>query len=278
MDNHKINISAENCFKRFGQSFNRAQYFSCIMDNLDTSMLPNEWGIKNKSNLSYSMKAPDDKQRLVDGCKHFMQRYLVRDCIESFALCLDELFFVLLLDGKKGLASQTLYDLLSPEECGEFNGFQFGGLREKIDALENRFGLKLSEMHRRVVISLRDIRNCFAHSNGVVRVKDGQADGEQGRKFSWVTLHVFGQGVASGQQYEIELNKPFSEETHIYLRINENSRSFKVGESLSFSSAETYEIAWSLQRVAIELLKKIQNMALKPLAKTTAKQVELKKI
>ncbi len=99
-----IQFSINSCFRAFDQSFNRVKYFSCIVDNLDFSNFPAEWGIKQDNGLTYAVREPqgdDEKQRLLDGMHHFMQCYLVRDCIESFAIVLDKLFFLLLVDGKK---------------------------------------------------------------------------------------------------------------------------------------------------------------------------------
>ncbi len=46
----------------------------------------------------------------------------------------------------------------------------------KIDKLDSKFSLKLPRVQKQLINSLKDIRNCLAHSNGVVRAMDGQRD------------------------------------------------------------------------------------------------------
>ncbi len=255
MPNEKISLSLEKCFKPFDQGFNRVKYFSCITDSLDAEALPDEWVIKTESGISYGMTEPNNKAFLADGFKHFIKRYLVRDCIESFALCLDELFFFLLLHGKTVASGKSLHDALSDEEKERQVAFENAGLYGKIDKLDSQFNLKLSSDHKRAITSLKDIRNCFAHSNGVVRAGDGRKDGKEKRKFSWMVASVFGIGIQSGERQTIELNRQLSEEIHVGVEIKQQFKSFKKGEALSFSSAEAYEIAWSLHLAAAEYLK-----------------------
>jgi hypothetical protein len=173
---------------------------------------------------------------------------------------LDELFLILLLHGKKVLAKQTLRDALSDEEKERLANFKKAGIFDKIETLENQFNLKLPTKHKQVLTSLKDIRNCFAHSNGIVRADDGQKDGKQNRKFCWMTLSIFAVGVQSGERHEIEFNKPLKEAVNVCLEINKHFKSFKKREDLSFSSTESYEIAWSLQLAAAEFIKIMRNI------------------
>ena len=148
MTNHKVELSINDCFKAFDISFNRLKYFSCITDNLNVESLPCAWSITNKSGMSYQITAPeeDNKEYLISGYKHFIQRYLVRDCIESFALCLDDLFLVLLLVGKTVPSTHTLLECLNEEERISLNKFRERGLSGrdgKIKILKDRFNLDL---------------------------------------------------------------------------------------------------------------------------------------
>ncbi len=133
-----LNISIEDCFKIFEQSFTRVKYFTCITDNFDLSMLPSNWNIENSSSLKYCMNEPNeaDKQMLTDAYKHFIQCYLVRDCIESFVLSLDKLFYTLQLHGKKIPMGETL---LNDEEKKDFKKFEYMGYGCKIKKLKKNF-------------------------------------------------------------------------------------------------------------------------------------------
>lgn len=258
----KLELRVEESFNLFAQSFNRVKYFSCIADNLNAENLPKAWVIQNPSGLSYKLDVPskDKEEYLIDGYKHFMQRYLVRDCIESFALCLDNLFFMLLLHGKQAQSNQPLYNCLSEEEKNILKMFQNTGISSrdgKVQILKQRFKLELPKAHNKVISGLKDIRNCLSHNNGIVRNTDGKKDGNNKRQFHWTIFTVFAVGTKSGKRFEIKFDQPFEEEVNICGKIDlgNKSKSFTIGKSLFFNSVETYEIAWSLQLVAQEYLK-----------------------
>ncbi len=248
-----IKLPIENCFKQFDESFNRVKYFSCISDNLKKTDLPLDWSIQNPNSISYGMDKPDNLDYILKGYQHFIQRYLVRDCIESFSLSLDELFFALTLHGKRFRSNQSIKEGLSESELASISSFQRKGLSDKVKKLESSYDLILSAEHKELVGSLKDIRNCFAHSNGIVRPMDGK-DCDEGRKFQWKSFHVFLQGVDSGEKSALEIGVPLKEVSNVCMQFVEYSRSFKVGESMSFSSKETYEIAWSLQMVGLDYM------------------------
>ena len=256
-------LSINNCFKVFDQSFSRVKYFSCLANNLDLDSFPISWTIQNPSGLNYMVKAPrnqEEKQIILDGYKHFMHCYLVRDCIESFAISLDRLFFILLLNGKKVLTSQTLLDALSEDERKLLQKFENAGLSSKegkIQLLKTHFGLELTEDHKKIIAGLRDMRNCFAHGNGFVRRTDGKKDGKEKRKFTWRTMSIFTKGEKSGKEYPIEFDKPLQEAGMVCMRIENHEKSFKIRQQLSFSPAEAYEIAFSLQQVGRNFMEEI---------------------
>jgi arsenate reductase len=258
-----IPLSINNCFKILDQSFNRIKYFSCIVDSLDSSCLPSEWVIKQKNSISYTFTEPqgeNEKQRILEGLRHFMQCYLVRDCIESFAIALDKLFHLLLVDGKKIHSQQTLDDVLSKDEKELLKKFKNEGLSSKegkIQLLHQHFCLDLLPDQKAIITSLKDIRNCFAHGNGIVRKTDGKKDTENKRKFCWKTVSVFAVGSESGKRYSVEFNQPFPEAGNICMQIVDHCKLFKIGEQMTFSSVETYEIALSLHLIAHRYISEI---------------------
>lgn len=260
-----VKLRVESCFKQFDESFNRVKYFSCISDNLKETDLPLDWSIQNPNSISYGMGNPDNLDYILKGYQHFIQRYLVRDCIESFSLSLDELFFALTINGKRFRPNQSIKEGLSESEFASITSFQWKGLSDKVRKLESLYDLILSAEHKELIDSLKDIRNCFAHSNGIVRPIDGK-ECNHGRKFKWKSFHVFLQGVDSGEKLALEIGVPLKEASNVCVQFVEYSRSFKVGESMSFSSKETYEIAWSLQMVGLDYIqmlnKKLNNAEL----------------
>ncbi len=256
------------CFKLFDQSFNRVKYFACIADNIDTDKLPDDWAIKgNSSGMLYCMKQPseDEKVWLVDGFQYYLRRFLVRDSIESFALCLDEICFMLLLLNEKKrkiMAGQSLYDTLKDEEKQFLENFRSKGLSikdGKIGLLKEGFNLELSDSSKKIIKGLKDIRDCLTHRNGIASVRDGFAARGKKIRFDWLTLEffVFDKKTKAelplriGELYELE------EGGDIRLKIKEHAKILNIGEFLSFSSLEVYEITQSLQWIGREYLKQI---------------------
>ncbi len=262
MDKKKLELRINKCFTLFDQSFNRVKYFSCITDNISAAVFPKEWEIQNASGLRYKIgEVPQDKEAyLIDGYKHFMQCYLVRDCIESFALSLDNMFFCLLLNGKQVRTDQTLHGCLSNDEKAALETFQKAGISSKegkAQILKQRFRLELSKDHHKIVSSLKDIRNCLAHTNGIVRETDGKKSERGKREFHWTVFSVFAVGTQSGKRHKIKFNEPFGEEVNVCAQLENVCKSYEIGKPLFFTSGETYEIAWSLQLISQEYLRQI---------------------
>lgn len=259
-----VEVPIEKCFVAFEQSFNRVKYFSSMANNLDVSTLPSSWDIKNRDGLFYRVNVPNEQQKrmLVDGYKHSLHCYLVRDCIESFAISLDEFFFILLINGKRIKSNKSFVSSFSKDECDSFKEFEKAGLcaeKGKIQLLKLKFGIELSPTLLEIAYSLKDIRNCFSHGNGFVRNTDGKKDEKQKRKFSWKTISVFAVGVDSNNMYPVFSEVPFPEAVNICLKIDDHPKVYDVGSQLSFSSDEAYEIGFSLQQIAHNLIQEAGN-------------------
>lgn len=269
MKKGEINLNLMDSFKLFMQSFNRAQYFSCIADSYTIDMLPANWAISKPNGFKYSITPPneDSKQKFVQGFQHSTQRYLVRDCIESFSLSLDNLFFLLLLHGKNGKSNQTLHEILSEKEKKLLKAFQNAGLSSKegkLQLLKTHFGISLPKNYTKIIAGLRDIRNCLSHHNGIVRQTDGKKDGNNKRKFYWTTFDIWAEGLESGKKYDLEIGQIIPEASNILIGLNNNDhhKSFPIGSHLIFSPSETYEIALSLHQVMECYLKEIKDKIL----------------
>lgn len=257
-----IKLQIDDCFKQFNVSFNRIKYFSCISENIATQNLPVKWEIYNPNGITFEIPTPDNSDIILKAYKHFIQRYLVRDCIESFALCLDELCLVLMLNGKRISSASLLIDALSADEKTYFKKFQDVGLFSKVEKLENDFSLCLSKDNKKVITSLKDIRNCFSHSNGIVRNIDGSRFSKSERRFVWRYFRVFVKGTDSDEETPLVIGMQLKEASLVCIQLTEYSKIFKIGESVSFSPIETYDIAYSLQLSAlnyIEILKEKLN-------------------
>jgi hypothetical protein len=272
MEHGRVAISVNNCFRLLDQSVNRVNYFSCITDNLTVLSLPVDWKIINKTGINYSLGNLQDNKNdhLLNGYKHFIQCYLIRDCVESFAMCLDELFFVLLLNGKTVPSSATLVDALSDKEKNELERFRNYGLYGtngkdgKIQALKKCFGIDLPPQYKKIILSLKNIRDCLTHHNGIVREKDGISGKNKTRKFHWATLSFFILGNQSGKRQELVPNTLVKEESSICIKfeIENHHKIFNIGDQLYFTAAESYEIAFSLKQVSNQYIEQIKKVAL----------------
>ncbi len=264
MDNlNELSIPIEDCFKPYDESFSRVQYFLCIADNLDTQNLPSQWSIPNSSGITYNINTPkDDGERnyIVQGYKHFIRCYLVRDCIESFALCLDNLFWVLLLNGKRLMSHQTLLEALSQDEVRSLNFFKNKGLSDKLPLLDKYFNIKLKYDYCDIVLGLRDIRNCFSHSNGFVRATDGKETDNAQRYFSWKAMHLFALGSETGKEYPVKMGEVLPEAGSVCVRFADHRKAFNIGDQLNFTITEVYEIAFSLKMVGANLMEEVKKV------------------
>lgn len=248
------------CFSGLDQSVNRIKFFSCIVQNIKENQFPIDWVIENPKGISYGIDTPRgdrDKSYLLEGFKFFMQSYLVRDVIESFAVSLDQFYLLLLVDGKVS-KGQYLVDMLSEEETKDYNRFQQLGLTRKkggkIERLEKRFNLKLSQQNKEIISSLKDIRNCFSHSNGIVRETDGEIIDVTTRRFTWKSLHIWGENEDTGEKHTAISGEIIPAGLAVKAKIDKNIKDFQVSDILSFSAAETYEIGTTLQLVVKEYM------------------------
>lgn len=95
-------------------------------------------------------------------------------------------------------------------------------------------------------------------SYGFVRKNDGQKDEAGNRTFTWKTFSIVAK-MASGEERNIELNQIIPGQSNVCMRIQNHEKHFKIGEQLSFTPAEAYEIAFSLKQVGINFAEEVKN-------------------
>ncbi|MET0155771.1 MAG: hypothetical protein ABW189_06690, partial [Rickettsiales bacterium] len=143
---------------------------------------------------------------------------------------------------------------------------EIGKKSGKIGMLEEKFDIKLSDDQKSFIESTKDIRNCLAHRNGIVGENDGLPAKNNQRKFMWTTMTAFSRDSVTLQEFPIEIGKTLSEIGlkndgdigDIYVRFHTHERFFDIGKPLDFTSADVYEIAFSLQCIAQNYLTQIQ--------------------
>lgn len=256
-------IDVGTTFEPFDQSFNRMKYFGQIIDSITTDQLPNSWAIKDTSGIINHHGTPNTEQRklLLEGAKKCMHRYMVRDCIEGFALSLDKLCFFLLFfaDGTVRMkTNQRFHDILSDKDKEYLKKFSRKGISPKdgkIKELQKEFGLVLPEEYKTVIKGLKDVRDCVSHHNSIVREADGERINENECKFTWLTMRVFHVDEITKERELLEFDKLYENAGHVSISIDQNEKVFNIGEPITFSRAEAYEIARSLSYIRDEYFK-----------------------
>jgi len=251
-------LKLENTPMVFAHSFNRILYYLPLTENLDISCLPEVWDMKvNEGLVNIPPPLPDkkDQKKLLDGYKIIMYRYLLRDCIESFALALDDLYAVLQVRQKGGIKN------LKEEDRKKAKSFAQMGIYRKKDGklqrLKKDFGLELPEDNRKALSGLKDIRDCLSHNNGLIMPHHGQKTGQRyERKFSWFTNKVYALGKTTGKKYDPTSSILPKEEVSLKIELIPNEKIFKTNEYITFSPGEVFDISYSLK---LSIMKLVEN-------------------
>lgn len=254
-DKNRISVPADEPFLPFFRSFNRLTYFCCISDNLDVSVLPSNWSVRKNSAMKFGINKPQKeiRENLVGDFKNQIRMYVLRESIESFALSLDEFFFLLLLNGKYKEMNQSPVDTLSKDELKEYNIFCTKGIAYKITKIEERLKVEFSRSLKEIATSLKDIRNCFSHSNGIVRTGDGFKESANKRKFQWISIDLI-VSHEDGEELNFEANKSYEKGSSLYLKSEMHSKVFEIGDTLQFDSFEVFEIGYALNDMVKEII------------------------
>lgn len=258
-----IELPIDKCFLIFDQSVQRLIYFLCIVNNTTPDVFPDEWNFQSDAGISYKFHAPSKEQHsyLISGYRHFLHSYLVRDCIESFALSIDKMFLVLLVSGKTIHNQKSFHELLSEDEKKDLRTFEFDGLSNKMKTLKRKYGIDIKEKEA-VLSSLKSIRDCLSHNNGFVREKDGEAARGGKRRFIWQTISIILIGEESGKEHPLLIGEPLAEPSTVCARLETHRKTFSLGEQIKFKSSEAYEIVRTLQIIKQDVFEEINRKLL----------------
>ena len=235
----------------FGQSFSRLIYYTSLASNLDTSCFPDQWGITSNQGVLHEGTMPvkeQDQKGLLEGFQNLTYRYLLRDCIESFALSLDDLYATLQLYEKKAISNLDEEDRKQAEKFARVGIYR--KKEGKLQRLKKDFGLELPNKYRSIISSLKDIRDCLSHSAGIVAPHHGKEVSQSDeREFSWFSLHAHAIGKISETRYEVMVGDEFPEPVNLILEPKPHTKTFKIGHHLIFSPSEAFDIANSLNLI-----------------------------
>jgi hypothetical protein len=124
------------------------------------------------------------------------------------------------------------------------------GFPDKFLELRKKYGVGTSlESH---FLSLNKARNCLVHRKGVVSRREADSNGEL--VVTWRTWEMVAKAVGGGP--EIVLTKPvkLESESEIFVRVVDKSRSFNIGQKISFGRDELQQSIFTLFMLARDLV------------------------
>ena len=176
----------------------------------------------------------------------------LRDAVEGVSSFLESAHRVLSVhDLAKGNGGQILYD--DYQKAMEGGSFHRLGLPDKLDHLRFEHGLLLEATLERQVLSVNNARNCLVHRRGIVSQRDLNANKKM--LVEWRKLHIFLQNEDGEQEFCI--GKLVEKESTVCLRVQDEQKSFALGDRISFTIQEFADVTWGLYAFGSEVVKLI---------------------
>lgn len=168
----------------------------------------------------------------------------LRELLEHYAFMLDQMHhYGLAVAHMKGFMDQ----LGNPIKLQA--SFDRLGLIQKLLFLRDRFGVEPE--HTQHIAALYHARNSLSHGFGTVRAKEAGEDDKL--HLRWLASELWAVGEESGEEFPIgelfHAAKP--EQTRIQLRCLERERSYSVGERLTLSGQDLWEICYFFSKHCI---------------------------
>lgn len=168
----------------------------------------------------------------------------LRELIEAFSIFCDQLYVALFVMQRVKSSEQT--KLLPPQQ------FERRGIADKLDILSDL--IQVSDGDKRVVRSLNQARNCYAHRQG--RIGEFDLDAEsKAMVLVWNAFQVEAKEPNGNIVTEDELiGYMFKEGAMMQLRVIERERSFPLNSELVLDRQDLKEICLSTLHIGQRLL------------------------
>lgn len=175
----------------------------------------------------------------------------LRELVETFAIFSDRLYIALFLMSQ---GTDARGEKLKP-----IVRFEKLGVTDKIDVMSKL--IPVDDGDRRVLRSLNQARNCYAHRRGIVGKRDLNP-GEQSMLLRWNGFRMEvrepdGNIISEAEMYE----HVFQRGGEIDLRVVERTREFAVGAELVLEKQDLKEICLSLLCIGQRLLRQTMEVA-----------------
>jgi len=137
---------------------------------------------------------------------------------------------------------------------------------QKLDHIDSALSMSVSPKSRLYLSSINKARNCYEHRSGIVHQRDLNQEHEL--VVRWYGLDLFtwpGGSEPPSPETDISdrciTNIPFTSGVNegIWQRTVERSKSFKVGDQLTFSTADLSEIGHTFIRHALDTVQAVKN-------------------
>lgn len=182
-----------------------------------------------------------------------------RDAIENFSSFLESAHRVLSvweLQEKQDKGTPVFKNDLNRIFLDSGNKFHRLGLPDKIYHIAIEHGIQIKDSYKGQVLSINLSRNCYVHRNGIVSDRDANDSGILTVK--WARLRTFLKNEDG--EHELVLGKALEKDSMLCIKLEENEKSFAIGEQLSFSVEEMSEIMWCFFLFGNELVTNISKI------------------
>ena len=167
-----------------------------------------------------------------------------RDAVEFLSVFLESIHSVCtfwsLVQRQNGGQVLTGMDWQSATES-EPKKFHRLGLPDKLDHLRDTHGINVEPAVLKSILSANSARNCLVHRNGIVSEKDADSGV---LVVSWKRMKLI--AIDEDGEHELKTGVVYEKATTIAMKFVEESKSFNLGDSISFSPLEFQSIAWAL--------------------------------
>lgn len=165
-----------------------------------------------------------------------------RDAIELASGFLDRIrpiCALLKLAGVRVPKPTNLQNVMSADE----SKFKKYGLPRRIEYFKEKCGLKCNPDHTQAILSINGARNCLVHRYGLVTEKDADRGGKL--RIAWRRPRLFAKDK-DGKERDMIPPCRLEPGEPLLMSFSTMSRSFNVGETISFTPQEFCEICFTI--------------------------------
>jgi len=167
----------------------------------------------------------------------------LRELLETFSIFLNGVYYVIYILSK---STEKEINLIPAK-------FEKLGISQQLITLSNI--IEISDDDIKIVRSLNQLRNCYAHRNGRVGINDLD---EKTQNFSiyWSKIEVlFKEADGTFTKIEEKIGKPTKGGGEIHWTINIDSAEFKINEEASITKKQAKEICLSILSIGERVFK-----------------------